>query len=750
MRIFAFLILWTLAGVACVLAQQPITWTLKSVKPELASMRAVDMRTDDIGIAVGEAGVVWRYYGNSDVQPFPVLDFNTTSVTGMREMYGVAYNTAGTAVAVGDSGQVWRSTDDGETWSLQTTIVTKQLTAIAGDDQTFVAVGVGCISASTDDGLSWNTIPYDGINSDVAGSTEDGWMVVGERVSFSADLVNWVDVTPESDVHFKKVDFVKSTDGNGSAKFGVAGDPFFMATTNNRGKSWIKATLPSNLSAKYPRAETKCFEWKDNLGPAIWMLEDRYTPEEITLLAADSKLEFVQQPTGEQIVTFIYDAIAFISMDRIVGVGPGGQSHTVLYDNSIPRLWFSSNVDASLFLKSVSVSDSTHLVVGSQSNVLVALSTNNGLTYNTIHEGALGSIGVDCCIANDGAFLVMYDSMFVDYTVFPPANKQAACVMRSVDSGKTWVRTFAHSNRLRSQGVSITPSGTIVARTYGNTWYVSRDHGMTWDSTTLGSSDLYFLPPSSINSDSLWTTTAYNSTTQSYELYVTLNGTTWVQRTPVAYATDYKFLSPDVGYASCRVMHPSAPSDDEIYSTSDGGATWNLIYHSTGALGLSCIALDTTNNIVIAMGVNGHTVVVPMSQPAGAFVDSSLTLQAQYASPNQVLVLEPGRYLAVGPYHSLFRGSLDALVTHVPQSATAEHVFVYPIPASNTITVIGDKKVATVHLYAIDGTEHAVTPANRSIGEVTIPLATVSPGFYTLLVRYETGHPSLHHIVVSR
>ena len=422
----------------------------------------------------------------------------------------------------------------------------------------------------------------------------------------------------------------------------------------------------------------------------------------------------------------------------------------MLYDSSIPGLWFSSNVEASLFLKSVSVSNDAHLVVGSQSNVLVALSTNNGFTYKSIYEGSPGNIGVDGCIAKDGTFLVMYDSMFVDNTVFPPENKQTACVMRSADSGRTWGRTFTHPNRLRSQGISITPRGTIVARTFGNTWYVSQDHGVTWDSTMLGSSDLYFLPPSSIHSDSLWTTTAYNSTTQSYEFYVTFNGSTWIQRTPVEYATDYKFLNPDVGYASCRVMHPNAPSDDEIYATSDGGATWTLFYRSVGALGLSCIALDTNNNVVIAMGVNGHTVVAPMSQPTGVFVDSSLTLQAQYASPKQVLVLGPGRYLAVGPYHSLFLGSLATSVTHVPQSVPAERVSVFPVPASNVLTVIGDTKVAAVQLYALDGTEHVVTPAYRNTGEVMISLATVPPGFYSLLVRYETGHPSLHYILVSR
>lgn len=715
-------------------AQPEISWKARSVKTALATMNAVAMRTSEIGIAVGESGVVRCYAGNNDAQPFPVLAYTTVETSGMNDMYGAAYSMTGTAVAVGDGGQIWRTTDDGHTWTKQVTLDMARLVAVAGDDSTFVAVGSDAIAVSLDDGKTWNVQHHPGSCNDVSGTVQNGWLTAGERVLYSPDLSGWTDVTPDTSITYKKTDIINSAEAPSGVLFGVVGDPFYMGSTGTLGKTWVRATLPDGLAEQYPRAETKCFSWKEGGIPAIWMIEDRYLPEEITLLSKDIAAGFTRQPTGDQIVSFVYNSIAYISMDRILGVGPEGQSHTVLYDNDLPRLWFSSDVDVSLYLKSIHTRDSLQLVVGNQSNVFASLSSSNGKRFRTIYDGPAGCNGVSGIISTDNSLLVMYDSVFVDHTAFPPDTKRMSCIMRSLDSGASWTVVFRHPNQLPSQKLSITHSGTVLAHTFGRWWYASTDNGSTWDSVSI-SADCYFQPACEVVSDSLWFANAYNSATQTYDLYVTTDaGHSWAKRTAVDWVTDYSFVNERNGFASCRVMSQGSPASDVIHSTTDGGSTWSELYRNEGGLGLTCLDVDTALHILVAMGMNAHSVVVPLDNPTQTVVDSSLKSYAMNSSPTRVLSVGNGTFIATGPYQSIFYGTVTQPVSSFRYATDGiVPLKLYPNPASHVLHVTCSRAIASVLFTSLGGFQYKPSFILHE-GGIRINVSDIPQGGYILSV----------------
>lgn len=136
----------------------------------------------DRWLAVGDRGLIIQKSINarSWSQQFGLL-YGDLKAVGVRS-YTIGTNTLYTYVAVGNEGTVIRSTD-GENWSLPIiTLANRTLTAVYHNDGVWIAVGEGGqIITSTDDGVTW-TLDTTTTNLNLYDVYYAGqWIIVGQR-----------------------------------------------------------------------------------------------------------------------------------------------------------------------------------------------------------------------------------------------------------------------------------------------------------------------------------------------------------------------------------------------------------------------------------------------------------------------------------------------------------------------------------------------------------------------------------------
>lgn len=723
-------------------AQPHLEWRVQPLMPYQASMHAITMRQADTGIAVGEAGIVRRYRGIVTKPAVPDVAFTTTFVPDMPSMQDVAYNGSGIAVAVGVGGQIWRSSDDGATWIFVESVATDTLHAIYGSNKTFVAVGNNVISISVDDGTTWTTESRSGRYCDVAGNTSQGWMVVGSSVLFSNSGNNWDIVTPKLDVAYQAVQLVSDELEPSSMRFIVAADPFYTAWTSNNGSSWTDATLPNDIRAKYSRARTTCFATQGSGSPTIWMLDDPYLPASITLIARESDLFFVEEIKDQQTVDFIFEDIAFVNPSLLIGVGAEGQCYSFKYNKLTIRLSFRSDVIFSSWVRDLYVRGSTSLVVADESKVIVARSTDSGANYTTLFQGADGTAGRGGVISKTGTYLVMYDTLNTDNTD-PTDIKHPSCIMRSSDRGASWSRTFIHPKMIMSIGLNILPSGRVIAQTYGNTWYSSNDDGESWQTVTLGNPNWYFQAGGCFYSNNVWYTPGYSDESKKYTLFRTLDGGNhWQEKTLPVGCQQLAFTSTDTGYAACRYVN--GQQGDALYRTVDGADTWTVLYSSANGLGLNCLAIDSANKVLIASGLNGHTVVMRVDSPSLIAHDSSLKDQLLYIWPSKIILQKSGSFTLVGSNQNLYHGILSGVTSvssETVSSTGSPLVSLFPNPTNSIVNVASTSDATSYRVVSADGiVMQARTPISSATFRITVD--QYPSGMYFVQVYFADGKDS--------
>lgn len=236
-------------------------------------------------------------------------------------------------------------------------------------------------------------------------------------------------------------------------------------------------------------------------------------------------------------------------------------------------------------------------------------SGSSGEVYATSDGGATWHLVGDAPFDGAIRFVSASEGWGVDATG-PPAGRTAG-LYRTLDGGGTWLQVSVRLPASLPRGSS--PEFPEPPTFYGAvgvlpvlseprnhrtgeslTFFLSRDGGATWTSTTpVRDGDLVLYggsPPITIESDRTW---AIPSGAE--RLNVTNDaGTTWSEIRPhpadigILQTGSLDFVTPDIGYAvlprsSCPGVFTFCASSSTVYRTADGGRTWSRSIEPSGA-----------------------------------------------------------------------------------------------------------------------------------------------------------------------
>ncbi len=301
--------------------------------------------------------------------------------------------------------------------------------------------------------------------------------------------------------------------------------------------------------------------------------------------------------------------IGFISGD--LSTGSPASTADVFYTTNYGQTWAATSADpfaASEIIASLAVfavGANTHRVMAARGTTdagnpaEIAYSDDDGTTWTTV---SVGSTNAQFVNGSGGLFALDQNNIWMV--------TGGGYVYKSEDGGLTWSTQdagVATSSDLYAVHFADQRAGFAV----GATDDVIRtiDGGVSWSAVTDVASGATLNTVFTLDAQRAWVGTANGRL-----YYTTDGGTTWTRRSfsgdAVGAVKDIKFYSDLVGF----MTHDTAAPVGRIFTTMDGGYTWELITTTTNS-GLNSLAVIDENNFFVAGEVNSGTAALIKVQP---------------------------------------------------------------------------------------------------------------------------------------
>lgn len=542
---------------------------------------------------------------------------------------------SGTLIAGAENSGIFRSTNNGQSW--QETLKAVTLWSFACDSSANLFAGTygPGVYRSTDDGITWEFLPgiddiilsltvspdnsiyastfYDGLfRSTNAGSSWNHmnlsfpnwptpiWLVASDSsgIIYAGPANQGIHRSTDRGATWS---YLPST-GQLTGRSFIALNPseFFLGTDQgiyksvDSGKTWIHLLSP-NLGSPYIEDLVL-----SPIGIFCSVTDDG------VFISADSTVSWVHSTTGLPPGRFL-SAISNQKGDLFVG--SDGQGVFRSTDAGITWSDASQGITG-LTISSIAFSSSGRALAGTSRGIYA--SRDNGLSWFLSNSGITTSANQVFFLA-DGSALAGGSGIFrsIDggitwnkssndnqsnfVTAFCSINPERVLagfrsqILLSVDSGKTWGTTTSVGARVWSMTAS--PSGLVLAGTYGNGIYRSSDDGINWSPSSegLGYKIIYSLL---ISTDGyIYAGGANGSISRSAD-----NGASWLKVADIPPAV-WSLVDDGVG-------NIYAGTNQGVFRSTDRGKNWSLVGQPTGWSAYS-LAFDTNHFLFAGMDAGG-------------------------------------------------------------------------------------------------------------------------------------------------
>jgi photosystem II stability/assembly factor-like uncharacterized protein len=215
------------------------------------------------------------------------------------------------------------------------------------------------------------------------------------------------------------------------------------------------------------------------------------------------------------------------------------------------------------------------------------------------------------------------DGWAVGSTVGKDHHRGGGVLLSTQDGGVTWkAQEMASVDSLNAIAFANANDGWVVGFTQRNTVVLATtDGGARWLKEYVGGPDL-LTDVDCVDVDHGWVASSAVGFASGYVLATTNGGVSWNRR-PVPGAGGL------IAVCFADSKRGWVVGNNDVYASSDGGATWKLQYHATGTMQIGDIAFANAKDgwVVTADDVTGVSTIL-------ASTDGGVHWTAQYSRPN--------------------------------------------------------------------------------------------------------------------
>ncbi len=503
-------------------------WQWLHPKPQGNTLRGVIVKTDSLGVAVGDGGTIMRRVGGS----FSPVTYPT--IHGLRSVSRYV----DTMYIVGDSGYIFKSINNGETWTNKSYSGSKvflNATAARNKDNAWAAGDSGIILYTTNGGTSWSKQS----NSSKAKIRDFTWARQSAYACGDSGTLM-----------------------RGSF-YGISG--------------WGKYTVPVRFPLRGISMDTNNVY---AVGDSGYILRHSFLDQNIIAdTVLNSSINYYDVASWENYVIVVGSNG---TIRRSNDTGYTWTTPTSHATESINHVELASNFETSgvawavgddgLFLRSANYGVSwTRLDSGTRGVInavdrspngkmygtsnagIVYTSTNDGITWRRDSINVVGARFLDIDFDNNGfGLLSTYD------------NK----VLRTLDSGKTWTAHTVGASGVLILGIAVDGSNALACGS-GGKMYLTTNQGNTWTLKTSNTTDILY-------DVDLEGTRGIGCGEQGSIVYSTNGGATWTKATS---GTSARFQR--VGFAGTSAVAIAVAQGGGIHRTTNGGSSWSSVTSAT-------------------------------------------------------------------------------------------------------------------------------------------------------------------------
>ncbi|WP_215225324.1 YCF48-related protein [Echinicola shivajiensis] len=383
-----------------------LSW-FEQESPVDGKMLALDFFNNDMGLIVGEGGLVFRTINGGD-------QWDLVSIGHSEDLNSVQYLTENKVYIVGDAGTVFLSDDSGQTWTFQNIGFTADLNAMHfyNLDTGYLATSDAKVLRTVDSGNNWTQIntPVSNPLNDIVFVNDTTGYIVGDAGTILKSIdagLSWTFIQSGTEFNYNRVDFHDTNPNVGL----VAGESGVVLYTNNAGLTFSQRTSRTDqniLGLSYKLATNNVYAVANsgvlissaNSG-ASWSLRmsGRNNDFTATQFVTDLRGYIVGQEAlilsttnggssfadRSRPLSIPFNNLEFVSASFGYVVGDNG---TILITTNSGGGWTALNPNTEKNLYGIHFFDANNgYIVGE--NGYIAKTDNRGVNWTTIAEGAL-------------------------------------------------------------------------------------------------------------------------------------------------------------------------------------------------------------------------------------------------------------------------------------------------------------------------------------------------------------------------
>jgi photosystem II stability/assembly factor-like uncharacterized protein len=677
------------------------TWRWQNPLPAGNYLRAVQMISLTTVYISGDGGNVMKSTDGGDSWTLQ------NSILGIKANFNcLSFLDENYGFCAGDSGRMIRTADGGSTWQLIDAKTSVKINGILDVDKNVVlAVNhVGNILRSVDGGTTWTTVATEGYPElfsirmlrpnfiTIAGAN-------GTLIKSTDEGMTWSPIQTNVGNNFYSADFIDDSTAT------VTGDNGTIIHTTNGGILWTKQALPDSL------AITATLNVVDGKDPNIFAIAGDHAT---LLYTTDGGITWQQS-----YLVGTLDPVKGLSfINKTTGIA-AGKNGLVLRTTDGGVTW--------TFLPHKAYTELLHSIAFPKGDTSLGLAVgNNGAIMRTSDGGKNWGV-------IDNAFShILYSVCFLD-EVHAIAVGEYGTILKSLDSGLTWTplvsgtthHLYSVSFSTPKAGVVVGDSATILTTLTGGEFWTSR-----WTTPLTGDYFNSVSSPDSLHAFLCGANAVYKTTD---------GGISWFPAPGAAYSRGQSISFGDS-------LHGGFCYEDKFgigytRSTSDGGVTFDSTYPDLNGHNLFGICFSDRQHatVVGAFGDIYHST----NNGASWFAQNSNTTNTLYAVAFGTI--NAGN--AVGVHGNIVRiTSDDKLAVRTLSPAADRKIIIeasYPNPASTLTTIkyyLPLSEYTSAALFTIDGKQiSSLVSEFQSSGEHVIHFdaAGFSSGAY--IIRITSG-----------